>query len=270
MKKTLVLLLAILTSIAGVKAQSFPKDSLYYVHLKDGSTLYSNKVNLVSPFLGTRYLLIDSNKHIPLSQVKDFKGWQGTYAIGQPNGYYDAFRLENEGRLISLYSQCISVSETVFTSTGPNGPPIPTTITTQEKALYFKKGQDGDIQRLNYRNIKLAVADNVSSSKEIRIAGVDLSLGIGMLAGGVALAAAGFVHTAQQNNNASNAYKAASANWYNQSLTNPNTPPPALPPHYGPSALVYIGALTAVAAIIPLANVNRHVRRALDIYNGND
>jgi hypothetical protein len=43
---------------------------------------------------------------------------------------------------------------------------------------------------------------------------------------------------------------------------------PALPQHYGVSALTYLGAAAAFSAFIPLSSVNRHVRRALDIYNG--
>ena len=43
MKKSFFLLLALLGCL-GTKAQSLPKDSLYFVRLQNGTTLYSNKV----------------------------------------------------------------------------------------------------------------------------------------------------------------------------------------------------------------------------------
>jgi hypothetical protein len=46
MKKSLFFFLLLL-SAGAVTAQSASKDSLYYVHLRDGSTLYSRKVRLV-------------------------------------------------------------------------------------------------------------------------------------------------------------------------------------------------------------------------------
>jgi hypothetical protein len=271
MKKTLFLLLLVLVSSAGIKtqAQSLPKDSLYYVHLQDGSTIYSNKVKLVNSLKG-KYLLLDSNKRIPLSQALDFKGWQGTFAIGHPGGQYDAYRLQNEGRRISLYSQCYYETDTYFGSTTPDGTTFPTTITTQRKALFFRKGEGADIQPLTYNNLKVAMADNPASIQQLKVAKTNIYLSVGLLAGGVALTVAGIIHTAQENNNAQAAFKTASANWFQQSMQNPNTPLPSLPPHYGPSALVYIGGLSCLSAIIPLATSGKHVQRALDIYNGID
>jgi hypothetical protein len=254
MKKPIFLLIAVLGCISGTttQAQSLPKDSLYFVHLQDGSTIYSNKVKLVSAGNGN-YLLLDSNKRIPLSQVLDFKGWQGTFAIGHPGGQYDAYKLRNEGRRISLYSQCYYDAET---------------LTTERRALYFRKGQDSDIESLNYRNLKVALADDPASIQQLKIARTNIYLSIGLLAGGAALTFAGFLHTARENNNAQNAFKTATAIWFQQSMQNPNTPVPSLPPHYGPSPLIYIGALASLSAIIPFTTSGNHVQRAVDIYNG--
>jgi hypothetical protein len=254
MKMPLFLLIALLGPIAytAAQAQSLPKDSLYFVHLQDGSTIYSNKVKLVSSG-NDKYLLLDSNKRIPLRQALDFKGWQGAFTIGHLGDQYDAYKLRNEGRRISLYSQCYYDAET---------------LTTERRALYFRKGQDGDIEPLNYRNLKLAMADDPASIQQLKVARTNIYLGIGLLAGGVALTFAGFLHTAQENNNAQNAFKTASAIWFQQSMQNPNTPLPSLPPHYGPSPLIYIGALASLSAIIPFATSGKHAQRAVDIYNG--
>jgi len=243
-------------------------DSLYFVRLQDGTTLYSNRVKLVNSFTRGKYLLLDSNRRIPLSQARTFKGWDGTFAVANTPSGFDAFKLQNEGRKISLYSQCYYETETYYASTTPNGPEFPTTITSSQRVIYFRKGDSGDIQRLTYGHLRDAVADNPASAAQVRIAGVNLYLGVGLLVGGAALTVAGFVQTAHRNNDAYNAYKTASANWFAQSQQNPNTPMPSAPTHFGPSALTYIGAASVLSAIIPLASVNRHVRRALDIYNG--
>ena len=43
-------------------------DSLYYVHLVDGTTIYSNKVRLVNSLTRAKYLSLDSNRRIPLDR----------------------------------------------------------------------------------------------------------------------------------------------------------------------------------------------------------
>ena len=251
-------------------SQSTHGDSLYFVRLQDGTTLYSNKVKLVNSFTRGKYLLLDSNRQIPLSRARTFKGWDGTFAVANTRSGFDAFKLQNEGRKISLYSQCYYETETYYTSTTPNGPEFPTTITSSQRVIYFSKGDSGDIQRLTYGHLRDAVADNPASAAQIRVAGVNLYLGVGLLAAGAALTVAGFVQSSQRNNAAYNAYKTASANWFAESQQNPNAPMPSLPAHYGVSALTCIGAAATLSAIIPLASVNIHVRRALDIYNGID
>src|SRR5579859_5489831 len=70
-------LLTTLLAFLSLHAQSQSKDSLYFVRLRDGSILYSNKVQLVSSLSRGKYLLLDSSKQLPLSQVREFKGWDG-------------------------------------------------------------------------------------------------------------------------------------------------------------------------------------------------
>jgi len=269
MKKSLFLLIVLLGYL-DTKAQSTSKDSLYFVRLLNGTTLYSNKVRLMNSITQGKYLLLDDNQRIPLSQAKDFKGWEGTFAIGDIGGRYDAYKLQNEGRRISLYSQCYYTTDTYFTAITPGGAETPTTITTRQKAYYFRKGADSPIQRLSIHNLTLATADNPASTQELRIAGTNIHLGIGLLAGGVVLATAGIITTVNHNRDLSNAYDQASAKWFQQAQTNPNTPLPALPHYSGLSPLFYIGTAATLSAMIPLFNVNKHVQKALDIYNGID
>jgi hypothetical protein len=264
------LLSALILSLFALPAfsQHTHGDSLYYVRLTDGTTQYSNKVKLVNSFTRGKYLLLDSNRQIPLYQARAFKGWEGTFAVANTRSGFDAFKLQNEGRKISLYSQCYYETETYYTSTTPDGASFPTNITTAQRAIFFRKGDSGDIQRLSYGHLRDAVADNPASAAQIRVAGVNLYVGVGLLAAGTALTVAGFIQTAHRNNDAYNAFKTASANWFIQAQQNPNTPMPTAATHYGVSALTYIGAVAALSAVIPLCSVNGHVRKALDIYNG--
>jgi hypothetical protein len=242
-------------------------DSLYYVHLRNGNTLYSKKVRLMSSLTRGNYLLLDSNRRMPLSQAKDFNGWQGTYAIADLGGGYDAYRLQNEGARISLYTQCYTSSETVYAATTPGGAEFPTTITTHEKAFFFRK-DTGDVQRANYHNLSLATADNPASTQQLRIAHTNIVVGIGLLGAGVALVTTGIITTINHNHQISTAYDQAAAKWYQQAQTNANTPMPALPHYSGPSPLFYLGTAMTLSAGIPLFSVRRHTQMALDIYNG--
>jgi hypothetical protein len=277
MKQSLYLLAALLATLLGylpLSAQHRPQDSLYFVRLRDGSTLYSNKVQLKQSLSQGKYLLLDNNRQLPLSQAKEFKGWDGTFAVGNIRGRYDAYKLENEGRRISLFAQCYLSTTTVYTAPTPGGPATDaTTITTREKNYFFRKEPDGDIQRLTYHNLQTAMADDPSSIRQLHIARTNLYLGLGLLTTGVALGVAGFIINSHRNAEASNAFSTASQNWYHATSTGAipfNTPPPSLPPHYGLSPLFFIGALTSLSAIIPIFNVGRHTQKALAIYNGID
>jgi hypothetical protein len=95
-------------------------------------------------------------------------------------------------------------------------------------------------------------------------------VGIGLLAGGVALVTAGIITTVNHNHALSEAYDQASAKWFQQAQTNQNTPMPALPQYSGLSPLFFIGTAATLSAFIPIRNVGRHVQKALEIYNGID
>ena len=265
MKKPFFLIFALLVGLAGY-SQPHPVDTLYYVHLKDGSTVHAGKIELVNSFTQGKYLRLENNRQVPLSEVRDFNGQQGDFAIGNSNGQYDLYKLETEGPRISLYSHCDYETETVFASISPGGPQFPTTLNSRAKSYYFRKN-NSDIQRLTYRNLTLAVRDDPASLGELRLAHTNLFIGIGLFTAGLAMAVADIHHTIQRNNDAHHAYNAASEAWFNQTSSNPNAPLPALPPHYGFSALFYLGLATTFSAVIPLANIGKHTRNALYVYN---
>ena len=243
------------------------QDSLYYVHLQNGATIYSNKVKLVNSLTRSKYLLLDSNRHIALDDIRDFKGWEGTYAVGMTGGHNDVFRLHNEGRRISLYSKCYYETETVWSSAAPGQPQTPTTITAREKAWFFRKGPEGTVERVTIPNLRTAMADNAASLAQVKVAGTNLHAAIGLLAAGAGTVIAGIIVTNQRNTDAYNNYKQQSAAWY--ASGNVSAPMPTLP-HYGLSPLFYVGSAMVLSGFVPIFNVRKHLVKALDIYNGNE
>ena len=167
----------------------------------------------------------------------------------RPGSYSaDSFRLRVPGRRISFYSFCTPYSE--------------------GRAVYFRKDQDEAIHRLNYHNLSVALADNAASMHQLSIAHTNAYLAIGLFAGGIGLGAAGFIITTNHYHAISNAYNQATANWYAQAQTNPNTPMPTPPKEGTLSPLVYIGLASIFSCIIPIASSRKHTQKAIDIYNG--
>ncbi|HEV2482322.1 MAG TPA: hypothetical protein VGS79_21805 [Puia sp.] len=173
-----------------------------------------------------------------------------TPAKPRPSYSADSFLLRSNGPRIFLYSFCPAYGE-------------------PGRAVYFRKDQDSVYHRVSIRNLRVAVADNPASLQELRIAGTNIGVGIGLLAGGVALSTIGILTTVHHNNEINNAYNQATAQWYAQAQAHPfaNNPAPALPHSAGLSPLFYLGTAMTLSAIIPLANVGKHAQRAINIYN---
>jgi hypothetical protein len=248
------------------------KDSIYYVHLLDGSTVYSRKVSLLESRSRGKYLQLDSSRTIPLEQVRDYKGWDGSFVVSTAAGKPYAYKLENEGRRISLYAVCYPVTETNFVSTTPDGPTFPETTTTTHKDFFFQKDDAGPVLPVNFKNLQDAMQDNPGSLKELQLTHSNIHVGIGLAAGGLALLGIGIAVTAHHNHLADEQYNQA-FNQYSQELNHippfsPNwpLPPPALPNHIV-SPLIYVGGAAIFSAIIPLASAGRHAKKAIDIYN---
>ena len=174
-----------------------------------------------------------------------------TPANPQPSYSADSFLLRSNGPRIFLYSFCPAY--------GYPG-----------RAVYFRKDQDSAYHRLTLHNLNVALADNPASMQQLHIAGTNVGVGICLAAAGLGLFAAGLISTINRNNAAQNAYSQASAQWYAQAQANPfgnNNPMPTLP-HYSASPLIYLGPIMAMSCMIPLFNVAKHTKKAIDIYNG--
>jgi hypothetical protein len=109
------------------------------------------------------------------------------------------------------------------------------------------------------------MADNDASRAQLKVAGTNLHVAIGLLAAGAGTIIGGIMVTHQRNTDAYNTYKQQSAAWY--ASGNVSAPMPTLP-HYGLSPLFYVGSAMVLSGVIPIFNVRKHLVKALDIYNG--
>ena len=186
-----------------------------------------------------------------LASLATLSTFAQTPTTPRPSYSADSFLLRSNGPRIFLYSFCPAY--------GYPG-----------KAVYFRKDQDSTYHRASLRNLRVALADNPASMQELHIAGINIGLGIGLLAGGIALSTAGIITTVHHNQQLTNAYNQATAKWFAQSQATPwaNNPSPALPHYSGLSPLFFVGTAMTLSCMIPIFNVAKHGQKAIDIYNG--
>jgi hypothetical protein len=287
MKKLLPLFRAFLLPFllvlgAQTKAQHLPKDSIYFVHLLDGSTIYSRIVDIRESISGGIFIQLDSSKTLPLGQVRDLKGWDGSFIVSMLAGMPYPYKLENEGRRISLYSICYPITEVTHPFNIYYGPHLADTAMITHKDLFFQKDDQGPVLPLTFKNLREALRDNPQSLHELELARSNIHLSIGLAAGGLALLGVGIGMTIHHNHVEDEKFARASG-LLNPNPTPPGTPifppvgfglqqnlppPPPLPDHTI-SPLIYVGAATLFTATIPLFGVKKQSQRALDIYNDN-
>lgn len=186
-----------------------------------------------------------------LTCLAGLSAFSQTPSVPRPSYSADSFLLRTNGPRIFLYSFCPAYGD-------PGG------------AAYFRKDQDSVYHRVSIRNLRVALADNPASMHELHIAGTNIGLGIGLLAGGLALTTVGIISTVHHNHELSDAYNQATAKWFAQAQANPwaNNPSPALPHYTGLSALFFVGTGMTLSAMIPLFNAGKHVQKSIDRYNG--
>jgi hypothetical protein len=246
MKKPLFsFLAALLLHMGNSRAQVPPsRDSLFYVHLRNGATLYSRQVQLMGSKI--KYLRLAGGPMIPLDSVLDYRSWDGIFAVGLYRGGPQVYKRETKC-LISLYSQYNYATTTTWSAPDVNGVSWPQFDTEKEKTWYFRKGEEGPLLPYNYSNLRSAVADNPASAAQIRIASRNRNLGIGFLAGGGALILVALAEATHRRPDGS----------LSQSATN--------------TSLILSGASVGLSlGSFPfILSVPKHTRKALDIYNGN-
>lgn len=150
-----IFLLLILT-VSGfcVYSQSTARGTAWYVELKDSTILYSKKLSVINTLSEGEYLLLDNNKRIPMSQVIRYRNRAGEFI--RQKGPVETYRLEKAGPRLFVYSRSYYYPDSTGYSEGRN--------------YFFRKEGTEDMQEMNYRNLKDAIADNPASLYQLQAA----------------------------------------------------------------------------------------------------
>jgi hypothetical protein len=143
-------------------AQLTARDTSWYVELKDSTILYSKKLSVRNSLKEGEYLLLDYNKKIPMTGVIRYKSRTGEYV--RQKGPVETYRLENGGPRLFVYSRSFTYSDSTGLREGHD--------------YFFRKGSMGELQELNYKNLRDAIADNAASMHKLQAGRSTLTIGI--------------------------------------------------------------------------------------------
>lgn len=150
-----IFLLLILTAAGfSVYSQSTARGTAWYVELKDSTILYSKKLSVINSFSEGEYLLLDNNKKIPMNQVIRYRSRAGEFI--REKGPVETYRIERGGPRLFVYSRSYYYPD----STGYR----------EGRDYFFRKGDTEDMQAMNYKNLKDAMADNPASIYQLQAA----------------------------------------------------------------------------------------------------
>lgn len=224
------------------------RDTTWYVVLKDSTVLYSKKLWVRYSEKEGDYLLLDYNKKVPMNEVVRYRNRTGDYI--RLKGPVETYRIEKPGPRLFVFSREFTYSDTSGFHRG--------------REAFIRKGPDGDMLELNYRNLKAAMADNAASMRELRA--YRSTLIAACTAGAV-----GFL-----------SFIIGGAQTFRKNAGKPLPPlpgprdlwglpgQPVQPPQTGKnsvSPLLIAGPILMIGAIIPLCTASGHVHKAINIYN---
>ena len=151
--KIFLLLISIMSVFCGY-SQPTARGTAWYVELKDSTILYSKKLSVINSLSEGEYLLLDNNKKIPMSQVIRYRSRAGEFI--REKGPVETYRLEKGGPRLFIYSRSYYYPD----STGYR----------EGRDYFFRKGSTEDMQEMNYKNLKDAMADNPASIHQLQAA----------------------------------------------------------------------------------------------------
>ena len=138
-----------------------------YTVLKDGQKIYSNHLRLRINATAGQYLVLDSNRHIPIEDVDRFRSGLGTFVTVPGSAGTDIYRIEREGPKISLYSKLFidpnAVNDSGYTPT---------------REFFFRKAEQEKMKIATAASLTAALADNPASLHQISIAKTTTRVGI--------------------------------------------------------------------------------------------
>jgi hypothetical protein len=177
---------AILSCTAILHAQVTPVQ--HEVVLHNGERFSGVKLSYASPILQPSSFQLD-DKNFEASEVAFFRNYHGYFAnlnkIYNDRAERYALRIK-EGK-INLFEEVefeAYAEENLAIPEGGNNE----MLATNESFQYFSKG-DGEVKKANYRNLRLALADNPESKKEMNVFRNFRYAQIGLAAAGVGILA---------------------------------------------------------------------------------
>jgi hypothetical protein len=224
------LLLIPVMSFFNAYSQSTTRGTAWYVELKDSTILYSKKLSVLNNLSEGEYLLLDNNKRIPMSQVIRYRSRAGEFI--REKGPVETFRLEKGGPRLFVYSRSYYYPDSTGYREGRN--------------YFFRKGETEDMQEMNYRNLKEAMADNPASLDQLQAARSKLKAAGVMAAASFLITAIGIQATFREN------ARRHAENPKAKGYTSP---------------MLFAGPVMIAASITVMFTVPGHMRKAVDIYN---
>jgi hypothetical protein len=223
-------------------------DTSWYVVLKDSTILYSKKLWVRYSEKEGDYLLLDYNKKIPMTEVVRYKNSTGNYL--RMKGPVETYRIEESGPGLFVYSREFTFSDTAGFHRG--------------KDYFIRKGPDGDMQEMNFRNLKDALADNAASMRQLQAARSTFITG-GIIGGaGFLLTVIGGVQLFRQDRGQLTLPPPPSLRDL-QAGRLPTQPAPS--PKKTVSPLVIAGPVIMIGAMVYLFTAPGHIKKAINIYN---
>jgi len=248
-------LLLIILACYNLNAEAQVNESQNFVYLYSDSVIYARNIRLRTNFVNSRQLRVDS-KPTSLKQVKFFKNDEGFFAnTSKLSGWGAKKGLAErviEGR-INLFQE--RTYRTFF-----SGGQYMHHNAVVDVRMFYNKGYD-DLKKVNYKNLKVDMADNVESLDllENYRKSVKTSKSLYITAGATAAAALiSFIVNAKNNE------KSLNANQFNNNPPSLNSTRPNFT-----SSFVLLGISTGLAAGGYFVNESglKKLEGAVDSYN---
>jgi len=218
--------------------------SEFYVRLKDGQTRYSSFVHLKHSNPAEKYLALDNNRHIPIGQVDRYRTPYGTYLTVPDSTGTNIYRIQQEGRRLSLYSR---LAEKISDMDNH----------TSTRSLFFRKTGETTMTPAAMTCLQQAMADNPASLHQLQKATRLKHIGLGIVVASAIVEGLGVYQSTRKK-----------IDPIHLQPDSPLPPPHLLPkPYYTVSPLLFIGGEGLLAGFVVLLNAHHHVKKALDIYN---
>lgn len=249
MNKLILLIIFLAYELSGYSQLTVTqtRDTSWYVVLKDSTVLYSKKLWVRYSEKEGDYLLLDYNKKVPMAEVARYRNSTGGYI--RMKGPVETYRIEKDGPRLFVYSREFTFSDTAGFHRGND--------------FFIRKGPDGEMREMNFKNLKDALADNAASMRQLQAARSTMVTGGIIGATGLLLTVIGGVQLFRQD----------------RGLTLP--PPPSLrdlqagrlptQPAQSPKkpvpALVIAGPVIMIGAMVYLFTAPGHIKKAINIYN---